>query len=231
MTISGEKTALLFLGGEVFLPNGLLPQIVNLASLIVAADGGLRHAIANHIPVDVLIGDLDSVWSEQVESAVAAEMRVILQPDQNSTDFEKALVWLETEGFRKVIILGFAGGRSDHAFVNFSILRNFASKFSSLVIHDFENEMQILLPEHGVTELRREPGTRVSLLPLPEAGGISATGFEWPILDGTLGFGAQVSLSNRIDASGVARIAFKSGALLMAIERDAIKRDASEAAS
>ena len=86
------RTAVIFASGEL----DSLPTAASVAhpgDYWIAADGGLRHALALGRLPDVLIGDLDSVTPEQLAQAEAAGVRILRYPvEKDDTDLELALL-------------------------------------------------------------------------------------------------------------------------------------------
>ena len=179
------------------------------APLLVAADGGAGQALAaGHMPRAVF-GDLDSL--ELKDRARIPEDRLFEVADQNSTDFDKALLNIEAP---LVLAIGFLGGRIDHQMTAFNILVRHAQRPCILI---GEHELIFHLPPKLSLELRA--GDTVSLFPMRPVSGRS-TGLAWPI-DG-LDFAPDgfVGTSNR--ALGSVHIEmFAKGALLV-VPRDAL---------
>jgi hypothetical protein len=85
------------------------------ATLVVAADSGLDHALALGLHVDVVVGDLDSASAEGQAAARAAGSEFETHPtDKDATDLELALLSARDRGARRVTVVGGGGGRHDH---------------------------------------------------------------------------------------------------------------------
>lgn len=139
-------------GGDP-LPASLLAdvaEVIDNASLTVAADAGLHHAHRADREVDVLIGDLDSVDPEALEQARRAGTDVRSYPvDKDATDLALALdlVLERTAGAGAgagagaragaerpvVLVIGGHGGRTDHLVANLLLLA--AERHAPLRIH------------------------------------------------------------------------------------------------
>jgi thiamine pyrophosphokinase len=76
---------------------------------VVAVDGGADAALANRVTPDFVIGDLDSI-SEIAHDKLADQ--VIFVPEQDTTDFDKALRNIDAP---LIYAIGFTGARMDHS--------------------------------------------------------------------------------------------------------------------
>jgi thiamine pyrophosphokinase len=81
--------------------------------------------------------------------------------------------------------------------------------------------MSILFPQHGELAIERAKGTRVSLIPLPKAVGITTSGLHYALTDEDLEFGVRDGLGNLIVGDEGARVVIREGALLVSVGLDA----------
>ena len=115
------KKALLVLAGSP--PSvEILRWWVEETDCSIAVDGGWRcFAEAGLLP-EVLIGDADSFPSFEKVADKETKVSVHRIIDQETTDFEKALDWLDSRTSpEEIVILGGLGGRSDHLCTNLMI--------------------------------------------------------------------------------------------------------------
>ena len=110
-------TVLIFAGGDSPLDNlvGELPD----ADLIIAADSGYDVAVSAGFPVDVLVGDMDSIATEVIPGHAIVERH---SPDKDSTDLELALEKVISERPGRIVVVGGAGGRFDHELATAGLL-------------------------------------------------------------------------------------------------------------
>jgi thiamine pyrophosphokinase len=112
----------IFLNGEFKKPKGF-PEKPEPGSLVIAADGGLRHVKLLSWKPDVITGDFDSVTSELLSEYEGDETISIFSypSEKDQTDFEiafeLALSRLRPQG-GTLEILGAFGGRWDMTFSN-----------------------------------------------------------------------------------------------------------------
>jgi thiamine pyrophosphokinase len=157
------------------------------AEYIVAADGGADRLIALGAEPQAVIGDLDSI-SAGARARLGA--RVLHIPDQDSTDFDKAMQQIKAP---YILALGFVGGRADHGLAVFSGLVRAAHQTCILI---GPKDLVFLAPLEMQLNLRI--GTRLSLFPMGGVRGQSQ-GLHWPIdgidfaPDGVIGTSNRVS--------------------------------------
>lgn len=157
------------------------------AAYVAAADGGADRLIALGADPMAVIGDLDSI-SSRARAQLGA--RVLHIPDQDSTDFDKAMGQIKAPF---ILALGFMGGRADHGLAVFSGLVRAAHQTCILI---GPKDLVFLAPLEMQLNLVR--GTRLSLFPMGAVRGQSQ-GLNWPIdgidfaPDGVIGTSNRVS--------------------------------------
>ena len=188
----------------------LLDELRPGAALVVAADGGARHALALGLVPDVVIGDLDSIG--EARGAIPAE-RLRSDPDPHSTDLEKAVTLCLDEGCEAVDIVGGGGGRADHALANLSVLAHFGRRARVRLI---DERFAIELVD-GEAAIDGPAGAVVSLVALGRCEGVTTSGLRWPLEDAALEFSAR-GVHNEI-ATAPACVSVRSGDLLLFLGR------------
>lgn len=173
-------------GGGAF-SGAALQRARERAEYIVAADGGADRLIALGAIPQAVIGDLDSI-SAGARARLGA--RVLHVPDQDSTDFDKAMAQIKAPF---ILALGFMGGRADHGLAVFSGLVRAPHQTCILI---GTKDLVFLAPLELRLNLRL--GTRLSLFPMGSVRGQSQ-GLHWPIdgidfaPDGVIGTSNRVS--------------------------------------
>ncbi len=203
-----ELEPITLLGGGAIGPHDL-SLARQIAPVVVAVDGGARHALAQQIDMAAVMGDLDSI-SATALAQIPAD-RVHLIDDQATTDFDKALRSVSSP---LVIAVGFTGGRIDHQLAAFHTLVARAAQPCILLGAD---EIVFLCPP--AIDLATQVGDVVSLFPMTPVTGRS-TGLEWCI-DG-LSFDPAhfIGTSNR--ALGAVRLEMDQPGMLVILKRAAI---------
>jgi thiamine pyrophosphokinase len=187
------KTVVVFAGGDPVDPR--YRTQVPSGAVVVAADSGLHHAQALGIPVDVVVGDLDSVDQARLADAVAQGTQVERHPaEKDFTDLELALQVAGRFGATDVLVVGGAGGRLDHFFANALLLASDA--FAHLRITALVGDARITIVR-GEAELRGEPGSLLTLLALGGvARGVRTKGLRFPLVSEDLLPGSTRGVSN-----------------------------------
>ena len=192
-------------------------------ALVVAADGGVRHAAAFDLPVDRWVGDGDSTGPSELEALAAAGVAVDRATvDKDESDTELALAAAIDAGADIVTILGGLGGaRIDHAIANLSLLQHPSLEGREARLYDEAGARLSLLvgPDlQGLPvarELHGRAGDLVSLIPLgAPVDGVTTDGLRYPLRDESLLVGRARGLSNIREAS-TARVSVGSGRLLV----------------
>jgi thiamine pyrophosphokinase len=201
------KTVVVFAGGEP--PSHEVVSRLPEGAFVIAADSGIDHASRLGIKVDLLVGDLDSVSSQGLETAGE---KVELHPaDKDDSDLTLALRAATRRGARRVVVVGGSGGRIDHLLTNSAVLTS--EEFASQQIEWFVGPATALVVRSEV-EIQGQPGDLVTLLPQGgDAVGVTTEGLRWPLVDETIKHGSSRGLSNLL-TSDVARVTVATGVLL-----------------
>ena len=186
----------------------------NKAKYRVTVDGGTnrwyqtvlkyRGQIAKPNP-DLITGDLDSIHPQVLEHYQHQnDCQIVKTPDQNFTDFTKAIQELNKRDIPAGFIVAYAehSGRLDQIFGIFETLFHvkdlthkpvFVASSTSIEWLLSPGDHSIHLPRTSVENLH------CGLIPLGEpCSGVKTSGFKWNLQgDQTLAFGQLVSTSNR----------------------------------
>jgi len=209
-----EGKAYIFLGGD-FEPPPDWPARPGPADLVVGADGGGRHPRALGWPVQVLVGDFDSLDGESLAALAAEGAEIIRHPAaKDEIDFELALDLVRGRGFQDIEVLGALGGRWDMTFGNL-----FLPARPGLAARKirFRHGPWTLFVVQGPAELTipGSPGDLLSLLPWGgEVRGIALSGCLYPLRRETLSAGRSRGLGNELTGTS-AGLAFDFGTLLI----------------
>ncbi len=165
--------------------------------VVIAADSGLD--LAEHLgwPVDLIVGDLDSVSSGALERARSAEIRIVEYPaGKDETDFELAMNHaLELNVNPVITVVGGAGGRLDHLLANLAVIAS--PRWAALEITAWVGRSWIAVVR-GHRHIAASPGAMVSLLAWHgDAVGVTTRGLEWELENATLAAGSGLGTSNR----------------------------------
>ncbi len=187
-----RSTAPVTLLGASIPPGAELDEALAIGSRLVAADGGAATALSRGLMPDAVIGDFDSL-ANHVRDRIPRE-RLHHVPEQDSTDFDKALRHIKAP---LVLALGFTGRRIDHELATYnSLVRNADRR----VIVIGEHDICFHLP--GELELELPIGTRVSLFPMARMRCFSS-GLSWSTSGLVFDPAGRVGTSNRASSSVV----------------------------
>ena len=183
------KKGVIFAGGD-FSADMNLKDIISEDSIVVCADSGYDNALKMNVPVDVIIGDMDSVKNCLPESI----KQVKLKCEKDDTDTEAAIDYLDSLGCKEIILLGALGGRTDHLLANIMLIVYAAEKGIKLTIKTEDTE---IFSVSGKVEIPGEKGDILSLIPvLGDAEGITLSGLKYSLCGATLKVGKTVGISN-----------------------------------
>jgi len=210
LSSSNSPFALLVLNREVEKP-ALLFNLWNAARLKVTVDGGTTvwqnlldkygPKVSKQVP-DLITGDFDSADMSHVEHFRGLGATVANTPDQDHTDFTKALIELHERGVDKLeAVVAFieAGGRVDHLMGNFQTLALASDLAPSLppVFLCSSNSISWLLKpgKHAIVVPSPVP-EHCGLIPMDGKALVSTSGLKWNLTNQHLRFGELVSTSN-----------------------------------
>lgn len=191
--------------------------------LVIAADGGARHAGRLGLKVDRWVGDGDSIEPDDLAALGAAGVDIRRSPaDKDESDTELAVLAAVEAGADAVTILGALGGvRVDHALSNVGLLEHPALAGRPAWLFD-EHGVRLSLvsaPDGAgravVREAAGRTGDLVSLVPLGvSAAGVTTEGLRFPLSGEPLVLGRTRGVSN-VRTRSVTRITLESGRLLV----------------
>lgn len=124
---------------------------------IVCADGGYNTVIDNGIKTNWLIGDFDSV-TKIVEEKVK---KIVLPEEKDYTDTMYCVKFAIREGYSDILLLGATGGRPDHAYANYAMLKYVNGVGGKAVLED--EGASVMYTESEITFSCN--GANVSVLP------------------------------------------------------------------
>ena len=170
------KHAVIFCSGEL----DMEPSVNREETLVVCADGGLKHAQRLGIVPDMIIGDCDSI-----EGVYPEEIPHQIYPsEKDETDARLCLDWAMKQGCKEVLILGGLGGRLDHEFSNYALLMYGLKHGVTVKLCNQQNEIWMADAPFTLT-----PGEKKYVSFFPYGGdveGFSVKGFKYEAKNMTL---------------------------------------------
>lgn len=199
--MNGEsKRALIVLNGEV---EPTLPHVdASEYDLIVATDGAVHVLLDHDWRPSVVLGDFDSADDKVLSQAEALGIEILHTPNQDFTDFEKALQHVDALDVSDLDIIGHTGRRLDHALGAMHTAALYADRFAIRMIDP--SGVGYLVPRDEFFVIEGKAGTTCSLIAVLPAL-VNLKGFQWPLSAAELGGNANQSISNVIvsDEAGV----------------------------
>jgi thiamine pyrophosphokinase len=205
--------AVIFANGTLNDPHQTLAAI-QPGDTLIAADGGARHCRDLDLTPDMVIGDFDSLSAEELAQLEEAGTQVVCYPARKDfTDLELALQHAAALGADEILVFAALGARWDQTLAN--LLLPAAPGLEHVCIRLLDGPQEIVLLRAGEAHtLSGQAGDIVSLVPLGgHVYGITTTGLEYPLTDGTLYFGATRGISN-VMLDEQATVQLKDGLLL-----------------
>lgn len=202
------KKALLIINGT---PPKTLPNLEDYA-LFACTDGAFHHLKKMQFPLsklDFISGDFDSYTGKDDE---IFEEKFIFTPDQNKTDFHKALEIILEKQIVAVDVLGGSGREMDHFLGNISVAYTFFDKMEIRFFDEFAS--YFFIPKQF--QIDNAKGKTISLYPFPVAKKITTRGLKWALNDENLDITSRIGTRN-IAIENTVSISFSEGALLIFI--------------
>ena len=149
---------------------GTARKLLAAATRVIACDSAAdayRRAFRKW--PDVIIGDLDSF------SGTSCCCTLVVSPDQDTNDLEKAMTYCAAHGWRNPVIVGATGKREDHAIGN--VFR--ALTYGCTIVTDLGR----FIPVRGKATLKVAKGAAVSIFAPDPKTRMTSKGLEWPLDD------------------------------------------------
>lgn len=208
------STFVILLGGDLVVTERLLQQIAG--AHILAADSGIRHAVALGVEPELWLGDFDST-SKTLRERYAHIPQKTFPSAKDMTDGELACEEAFARGATKVILCGaFGGERSDHMLLHFTMATAQAAKGRNIFLTSGTQEAWPLLP--GTHDYDLPADTLFSVVNFTLLEGLTITNARWPLDNVTLPFGSSWTISNI--AYGTLHIVVRSGLALLVVNLD-----------
>ncbi|HEV2093552.1 MAG TPA: thiamine diphosphokinase [Rubrobacter sp.] len=210
--------AAVFLNGSPDPPE-LLRGVAGQADLVVAADGGARHALETGVVPDLIVGDLDSLGEElalEAERRGASLERYPARKDK--MDGHLAVLAARRLGADAADLSCAGGGRMGALFaVPHVLLAAERVGLKATVVAGWGGTFVV---ENGSRALAGEPRDSVSVFPLSgPATGVTLEGLVYPLKEARLEPGDTLGFHNEM-AGREARVSVRSGALLVIHESE-----------
>jgi len=185
--------------------------------LVLASDGGYRTAKKMGLNIDVLIGDFDSITSEDLKEAKKKGIKIISFPtDKDKTDGELTVDYAVSLGSKEIVILGSFKEELDHALGNLFLLFKLdkVGIISKLITQLYEIEL-INSEKEYIGKINQE----LSLIPVSDTvEGLNIEGSKYNLKNVKVEMGQTLTLRNVIIDQN-AKVYLKKGKVLSILKR------------
>ncbi len=214
-----SKTAIIALNGEfISSKKEYINMFDNINGTFIAADGGALLLDRLGITADVIIGDLDSLSEDDIESFNSKNTDFIKYPvEKNETDGELAINYCIENGFSKIILVFAVGGRIDQELANIFLLDRSSKSEAEILIKDTSIEIGII---NNKKIFKNKINWGISLLPLDEkVNNVSISGCKYNIDSNDLYRNKSRGISNIINRN-LAEIKISEGTLIYILDKN-----------
>ena len=200
--------AILFINGT---PPKNLPKTEDY-DVIACTDGAFHYLKEKNFSLeklDFISGDFDSHTGSDEN---LYHEKFIFTPDQEFTDFQKALDILKGKDVKKVDVYGGSGGEQDHFLGNLHVAFLFRKELEITFFDEFST--YFFIPKNF--ELNNVAGRMISLLPFPKVENLATSGLNWELKNEELDLTKRVGTRNFAKENTV-KISYTKGDLLIFI--------------
>jgi thiamine pyrophosphokinase len=183
--------------------------------LIACTDGAFHYLKNLNFPLeklDFISGDFDS--HSGVDENVY-EDKFIYTPDQEKTDFHKALDIIAEKGFKNIDVFGGSGGEQDHFLGNLTVAYTFKENLNIKFYDEFSE--YFFIPKTFV--LKDVKNKLVSLYPFPTVENVTTKGLNWALTNENLSITTRIGTRNFAVEDDVS-IEYQKGDLLIFVGRN-----------
>ncbi len=189
-------------------------------AVIVAADGGLDHALSAGIEPTVVIGDLDSITADGLDWARRHAEVIRHSPDKDLTDTELAVQHALGLHPTRIVLIAGGGDRLDHTIAAIGSLGDPRLTAAERLECIWGGQHLHLLHGPARQTLDLAVGSTISLLALHgRCQGVSVTGTRWELEETDLEPLSGIGVSNEVTASPI-RIEVRSGVLCVFVNTE-----------
>lgn len=204
-------------------PAGELPDFSLFPeALYIGIDSGTLVLLDKGIQPAAAVGDFDSVTDEDYEKIRAALPELERSPsEKDQSDTELGLQSAVAYQPEQVILTGVTGGRLDHYMSALHTMFKYQQEFPATRFQLLNNQNRIRFLSPGAHQLVKDEQYRyISFYPFAEeVGGLTLTGFKYPVTDEAVPFGTTRFISNELLGRG--SVTIQSGQCLMVESSDA----------
>lgn len=185
-------------------------QLLAQNKKILVLDGAYQFVKKSGLKIDVLLGDLDTI--DPVDLAKARQNTLVIEaPDQNKTDLQKGIEYLDSLHAKSICITAATGKRLQHTVFNLRILKKYHREnrplimISGIEVIRYFQDKEITITGKG--------GDSIGLLGFPEAI-ITTSGLKYDVVNYAMQFEKHSSICNAL-VKEQAQIKIQGGILVI----------------
>lgn len=204
-----KASTIIILNGDI--PSSrIFHKFYKKGDYVICADGGANHAAKLQIKPNIIIGDLDSITKTNYSKFKKMGVEIRMIKEQETTDFEKALMYLIECNLNNVIVFGAVSSRPDHTLNNFSVMKRY---YKLMDIKFIDKDFEIF---YLINEIKRKykKGKVVSFMAMPLAVGVTTHGLKYKLNKDTLEYGVREGTLNVASSENIS-ITKEKGDLLV----------------
>lgn len=178
-TINYQQSTVIIADGKF--PDHEIPlKALAKAEIVVCCDGATAKVDRFGIAPTAVVGDLDSLDSTLREKY---SDRLFHEPDQNSNDLTKAVMWCLSRNYTDITIIGATGLREDHTLGNIGLLSKYAKLGVNAMMLTDTGYFVSLLESSTLNSYR---GQQVSIFSPNNKTLITTSNLKYPITNSSL---------------------------------------------
>ncbi len=172
---------------------------------IIGVDSGLEYLVNLNKPIDLAIGDFDSIDKKIYDSIKNKCNEIIkLKPEKNMTDLAYALDYIYNNmDYNKIEVYGGVAGRMDHFLSNINLIK----KYNFSIRDDSHYIYMLSKGTHTINNYKKY----ISFFAVEDVYNLSVKGFKFPLNNYYLSTNDSLCVSN--EGSGV--VEFTKGKILV----------------
>lgn len=184
---------LLIADGEPLAAERLQPLLAQRKVMVL--DGAYSYARQLDLPIDILLGDLDTISPTALTQARDSNISIIHTPDQDYTDSEKGIHHLDQLQATSITICCATGQRLQHTLHNLRLLKKYHRPTRPLHVTTEKEEIQYV--ENSTSHIHGNAGNSIAVLGFPNAT-VTSRGLKYEMQQCELVFEKYASVSNAL---------------------------------
>lgn len=176
-------------------PSRLIDGDVKSYDRVICLDGIAPYAYEAGIKPHIVIGDLDNISQNNINSLRKKGVKIIKVDDQNTSDLDKGISLALSYNATEIHILNALGGRTDHTLYNLRALRKHYT--NSCIIKIINGQENIQYFKDQEIKVQGTIGDNIAIMAMPQAM-VNSKGLKYELTDYKMNIGFSESISNQL---------------------------------